>query len=49
MKNKIIVKEIIFNCNINFCKFSNDSKIIYVGDYYGFLNAYDIQQNYELI
>lgn len=49
MKKKIIVKEILFNFSISFCKFSNDTKLIYVGDEYGFLNAYDIQQNYKLI
>ena len=40
------MKEITFDTSISFCQFSNDTKLVYVGDYNGSFYVYDVEQNY---
>ena len=49
LSTKYILKEIPFNKNIGFCKFTKDSNLLYFGNDYGTIYAYDLQKNYESI
>ena len=47
--NKEIVKQIELDSSIYYCKFSDDSNLIYSSDYEGCLYCFDIRKGFELI